>query len=466
MLTVLASYLAFLMISIHEYINLNINSFKQNFNKNILKCLTFMRYFLSFTKEFMESPMSKVADFARKIPLTAWIFIGIILGILSGVIIGKPLVPVASTIGDLFLRLLKMVIVPLIFTSITSGVLGIGTSKNLGRLGLKTMAYYIASSLIAILTGLILVNLIRPGVGSNIVLSSTVEAGDLSSGSLRDILYRIIPVNPLSSMVNGDILPIIFFCIVMGIFISKIEDKYRQLLTDFFNAGFEMMMKITHFVILFAPLGVFGLVAKITATTGLEIFRSLGLYFITVLLGLLWHYSISIPALVILFAKENPVRHLKNMGAALLTAFTTSSSSATLPITMECAEKKAGISNKISSFVLPLGATVNMDGTALYECVAAMFIAQVYGIELGFMAQFTVVITALLASIGAAGVPMAGLVMMTIVLKAVGLPLEGIGLILAVDRILDMVRTSTNVWSDSCGALIIAKSENELNRIQ
>jgi Na+/H+-dicarboxylate symporter len=248
----------------------------------------------------------------------------------------------------------------------------------------------------------------------------------------------------------------------LGIFISKLDNKHRQLLTDLFNAGFEVMMNITHFIILFAPVGVFGLVAKITATTGLEIFKSLGLYFVTVLAGLLWHYSVNLPFLVLLLSKENPVRHLKNMSAALLTAFTTSSSSATLPLTMECAEKNAGISNKISSFVLPLGATVNMDGTALYECVAAMFIAQVYGIELSFAAQFTVVITALLASIGAAGIPMAGLVMMSIVLKAVGLPLEGIGLILAVDRILDMIRTSTNVWSDSCGTLIIAKSENAL----
>jgi len=266
-------------------------------------------------------------------------------------------------------------------------------------------------------------------------------------------------------MVNGDILPIIFFCIILGIFISRIQEHYRQILSDFFHAGFEVMMKITRFVILFAPLGVFGLVAKITATTGIEIFKSLGLYFITVLTGLLFHYSVSLPLLVILTAGESPWRHLKNMSAALLTAFTTSSSSATLPLTMECAENNAGISNKISSFVLPLGATVNMDGTALYECVAAMFIAQVYGIDLSFGAQFTVVITALLASIGAAGIPMAGLVMMTIVLKAVGLPLEGIGLILAVDRILDMVRTSTNVWSDSCGTLIIAKSEGELNNV-
>ncbi|HDP67169.1 MAG TPA: dicarboxylate/amino acid:cation symporter [Candidatus Marinimicrobia bacterium] len=404
----------------------------------------------------------KVLVYFKKIPLTAWIFIGIFLGLLSGIFLGQSILPLATVVGDLFLRLLKMIIVPLIFTSITSGVLGIGDSKNLGRLGLKTMLYYMASSLLAILTGLFLVNLIQPGKNADITLSANPDADSLAVGSLQDLLYRIIPTNPISSMVNSEILPIIFFCIILGIFISRLNGSYKTLLTDFFYAGFEVMMNITHFIILFAPLGVFGLVAKITATTGLEIFQSLGLYFITVVIGLLWHYSINLPLMIIILAKENPLTHLKNMSVALLTAFTTSSSSATLPLTMECAEKKAGISNKISSFVLPLGATVNMDGTALYECVAAMFIAQVYGIELSITAQFTVVVTALLASIGAAGIPMAGLVMMSIVLKAVGLPLEGIGMILAVDRILDMLRTSTNVWSDSCGTLIIAKSEKEL----
>lgn len=404
----------------------------------------------------------KILVYFKKIPLTAWIFIGIFLGLLSGIFLGQSILPLATVVGDLFLRLLKMIIVPLIFTSITSGVLGIGDSKNLGRLGLKTMLYYLASSLLAILTGLFLVNLIQPGKNADITLSANPDADSLAVGSLQDLLYRIIPTNPISSMVNSEILPIIFFCIILGIFISRLNGSYKTLLTDFFYAGFEVMMNITHFIILFAPLGVFGLVAKITATTGLEIFKSLGLYFITVVIGLLWHYSINLPLMIIILAKENPLTHLKNMSVALLTAFTTSSSSATLPLTMECAEKKAGISNKISSFVLPLGATVNMDGTALYECVAAMFIAQVYGIELSITAQFTVVVTALLASIGAAGIPMAGLVMMSIVLKAVGLPLEGIGMILAVDRILDMLRTSTNVWSDSCGTLIIAKSEKEL----
>jgi len=406
--------------------------------------------------------ISQILKKISKIPLTIWILIGIGLGALTGLILREAIVPFADLLGNIFLRLLKMIIAPLIFTSITSGILGLGTSKNLGRLGLKTLIYYLGSSMIAILTGLLLVNLIHPGVGVELGLTAVVSQDQLTGTSLKDILFRLIPENPIAAMAQDEILPIIFFCILLGIFITKSADKYRNLLTDFFNAGFEVMLKITHFIIGFAPIGVFGLVARIVATTGIEIFRSLGLYFITVLSGLIWHYFINLPILIILFSGRNPCRHLKNMGAALLTAFTTASSSATLPLTLECAEKNAGISNKISSFVLPLGATVNMDGTALYECVAAIFIAQAYGIELSFTDQSIVVITALIASIGAAGVPMAGLVMMTIVLKAVGLPLEGIGLILAVDQLLDMVRTSTNVWSDCCGALIIASSEKEL----
>jgi len=400
----------------------------------------------------------------RKISLTAWIFIGIFGGILAGFAIGDPIVPLAGFLGDIFLRLLKMVIVPLIFTSITAGVIGIGGSKNFGRLCTKTIGYYLLTSLVAILTGLGLVNLLRPGVGANLGLSTPVSASDLSAGSLSDIILRMIPENPIAAMAQGNILPLIFFSILLGMCITLIPGKYSELLSDFFSAGFEVMMKVTHFVIQLAPIGVWGLTTKIVATTGAEAFKSIGLYFITVLLGLVIHFCINLPVIVSLFSRCNPFRHLMAMSPALLTAFTTASSSATLPLTISAAEERAGISTKISSFVLPLGATVNMDGTALYECVAAMFIAQAYGIHLSFPAQFMVVFTSLLASIGAAGIPMAGLVMMTIVLRSVGLPLEGIGLILAVDRILDMFRTATNVWSDACCALIVAKSEGELSR--
>lgn len=404
-----------------------------------------------------KSPLSII----RKISLTAWVFLGIIGGIIAGLLLGTTIVPFAGFIGDVFLRLLKMIIVPLIFTSITTGVIGIGGSKNFGRLCLKTIGYYLLTSLVAILTGLALVNLIRPGVGASLNLSATISATDLATGSISDIFLRMIPENPIAAMAQGDILPLIFFSILLGIAITLLPLKYSNTLSDLFSAGFEVMMKITNFVIRLAPIGIFGLIAKITATTGLESFRSIGFYFITVLAGLLFHFFINLPLIILLLGRFNPYRHLKAMSPALLTAFTTSSSSATLPVTLSTAQERAGISNKISSFVLPLGATINMDGTALYECVAAMFIAQAYGIQLSAPDQFIVVLTALLASIGAAGIPMAGLVMITIVLRAVGLPLEGIGLILAVDRILDMLRTATNVWSDASCALIIAKSEGE-----
>jgi len=406
--------------------------------------------------------LKKLISLFSKISLTAWIFIGIFGGIAAGFLIGTPIVPLAGYIGDIFLRLLKMVIVPLIFTSITAGVVGIGGSKNLGRLCFKTIGYYLLTSLVAILTGLGLVNLLRPGVGANLGLKAPVSSADLYAGTLSDIIMRMIPENPIAAMAQGEILPLIFFSILLGICITLIPHKYSELLSNLFSAGFEAMMKVTHFVIRLAPLGVWGIITKIVATTGAEAFKSIGLYFITVLAGLVIHFCINLPVIVSLFSRCNPYRHLKAMGPALLTACTTSSSSATLPFTIAAAEERAGISNKISSFVLPLGATVNMDGTALYECVAAMFIAQAYGIHLSFSAQFIIVFTSLLASIGAAGIPMAGLVMMTIVLRSVGLPLEGIGLILAVDRILDMLRTTTNVWSDACCALIVAKSEGEL----
>jgi Na+/H+-dicarboxylate symporter len=258
-------------------------------------------------------------------------------------------------------------------------------------------------------------------------------------------------------------LSIIFFAILFGFFITKISKKHSEILNNFFTSVFEVMMKMTLFVIKFTPLGIFGIVAKTIADQddlgGLV--TSMGLYMLTVILALAIHAIVTLPIILKFLGKANPVKHFKNMGTPLLTAFSTSSSGATLPLTMQAVEEESGVSNKISSFTLPLGATVNMDGTALYECIAAIFIAQAYGVDLTFIQQIIIVFTALLASIGAAAIPMAGLVMITVILTAVGLPLEGVGLILAVDRILDMFRTATNVWSDSCGAVVIAKSEGE-----
>ncbi len=373
-----------------------------------------------------------------------------------------------SWMGDIFLRCLKMVIVPLIFSSIVSGVTSIGNGKALGRIGLKTLSYYIITSLLAILTGLFLVNLIKPGTGVELGFTEKVDGLPAAGSKISDILIRIIPENIVDAMARGDILPIIFFAILFGFFISQVSQGYRKQLTTFFEAVFEVMMKVTLFVIRFTPLGILGIVSREVAANSDKlgsIAGSMALYMMTILAGLLIHAAFTLPLIVRIFGRASPLKHFRNMATPLLTAFSTASSSATLPLTMEAVEHKSGVSNRISSFTLPLGATVNMDGTALYECVAAIFISQVYGIELTVIQQVIIVITALLASVGAAGIPMAGLVMMTIVLTAVQLPLEGIGLILAVDMVLDMSRTTVNVWSDCCGAVVIARSEGETTKV-
>jgi Na+/H+-dicarboxylate symporter len=397
----------------------------------------------------------------KKPSLTQFIFIGFFLGILAGWALGSRILPVADPLAEVFLRLLRMAIMPLVVTSIISGVVSVGTASGLGRLGLKTFSYYVVSSLLAILTGQILVNLLRPGVGADIGLEAVPEQIAAQEQALGDLIIRIIPENPFAALARGDVLPVIFFSILFGYFITRLPDRSRVQMSDFFQAAFEAMMKLTLFVVWSAPLGVFGILARIVARTGFEAFRPLGFYFGVVLLGLTVHAFVNLPLLLMLVGRVNPLKHYRGMPSALMTAFSTCSTIVTLPLTMKAVTGNSRVSEKIANFVLPIGATVNMDGTALYECVATIFIAQVYGFELGFGAQLLIVVTALLASIGAASVPMSGMVMMSIILKAVGLPLEGVAVILAVDRILDMFRTTVNVLSDSCGAVIVARLEGE-----
>lgn len=400
--------------------------------------------------------------------LTAWfrlklywqILIAFLLAIFLSLLLGERLMPV-SILGTVFLQLLKMIIIPLIISSIVTGVAGVGSGGRFGRLFGKIGTYYILSSLAAILTGLFMVNTIRPGIGAKLGLEKSPEDLETAVETVGDLLFRIIPDNVVGAMTRGEILPVIFFSILFGLFITRLPEKQRDLMVGFFESFFAVMMRMTGFIMKLVPYGVFGLVSKMIITTGFNAFIPLGKYMITVALALVFHACITLPLALYFLARVSPIKYVRAMASALMTAFSTSSSSATLPLTMECVEKNAGVSNTVSSFVLPLGATVNMDGTALYECVAVMFISQAYGIELGFYAQFKVVLTALLASIGAAGIPAAGLVMMAIVLRSVGLPLEAVGLVLAVDRILDMCRTTVNVWSDSTGAVIVARTEGE-----
>ena len=398
-----------------------------------------------------------------KIKLHWQILIALLIAIIYGLFL-TDYAYLVTWMGVLFLRALKMIIIPLILTSIISGVTNIGDAQNLGRLGFKTVAYYLSTSLFAIVTGLILVNLIQPGVGADLGLKKEVQELAGSSGDLWELVLRMVPTNIFEAMVTFDILAVIFFSILLGFFITKADEKTKDFLTTLFNSGFEVMMKITHFVIRFTPLGILGIVVGVVAEQRenlVEVLGSLGKYSVTVLVGLLIHSTITLPLIIRSIGKANPLKQFQAMTTPLLTAFSTRSSSATLPLTLDAVENNSGVSNKISSFVLPLGATINMDGTALYECVAAMFIAQAYGIEMTIIQQAIIIFTALLASIGAAGIPMAGLVMISVILTAVDLPLEGVGLILAIDPFLDMFRTSVNIWSDSCGAVTIAKTEGE-----
>ena len=370
-------------------------------------------------------------------------------------------------LGDIFIRLLKMIIVPLIFTSIILGVSSIESPSKLGRLGTKTFFYYLGTSLIAILIGLTLANLIQPGMGAVVIdQAGTFDTDKLSSStSILDILKRMIPINPISALASGDILGIIFFAIFFGITMNFVSTKYNAPIKDLINSIYKIILVMTQAVIKCAPLGVFGLMTKTVSNTGLSIFKELGLYALTIACGLSIHLFIVLPLILIIFVKTNPLNHYRAMASAMVTAFSTSSSSATLPVTMKCVKDNVKVSNEVTSFVLPMGATINMDGTALYECAGVLFIAQALGISLDAGQQFIVVITALLASIGAAGIPSAGLVMLFIVTDAVGLKSDAVALwvgsMLAIDRPLDMFRTMVNISSDSVGAAVIAKSEGE-----
>jgi len=370
-------------------------------------------------------------------------------------------------LGDIFIRLLKMIIVPIIFTSIVSGVSSVSESGNIRILGIKTICYYMFTSFCAIFIGLILTSIIKPGAGFPISTASVTPKDVLEAPtSALDMIYRIIPINPVDSLARGDVLSIIFFSILLGFSITKLPENHRNQLNSFISALHEAVMYLTGMIIKLAPIGVFGLIIKAVHHSSSNIIPSIGMYMLTIFAGLAIHLLIILPVLFLFFTGISPFIHFKAMSKAMLTAFSTSSSSATLPVTMNCVQKNVGVSKSTSSFVLPLGSTINMDGTALYECAGVLFISQAIGIELGMMEQFTVVFTALLASVGAAGIPSAGLVMIFIVLKSVGLsdhPEVGImvGTMLAVDRPLDMLRTMVNVTSDSIGAAIIGKSEGD-----
>ncbi len=395
------------------------------------------------------------------------IAIAMLLGVIAGLIGGESLADRVGWLGQLFIKLLKMIIVPLVLTSIVTGVASVGAGAGLGRLFGKTLGYYVLTSLCACLVGLFMVNTIQPGVGADLLAAETEEMPDLTIiQSPVDLILDIVPDNFIAAAAETKMLAIIFFAILLGISISSLKQLHREPLMALFESGFEAMMRLTGGIIhFFAPIGVFALIAKLVGTTGLGAFKALGLYALMLVCGLTVHLLLTLPLLLRLLGGISPMAHFRNMVQPIVMAFSTSSSGATLPVTIDAVENKIGVSNRVTSFVLPMGATVNMDGTALYECAGVLFIAQVMGVQLGFEQQLMVVVTALLASIGAAAVPSAGLVVIFIVLQAVNLTGPQVELIvgamLAVDRPLDMYRTVVNVFSDSCGAAIIARSEGE-----
>ncbi len=417
-----------------------------------------------------------------KLALHWQILIALCLAVVTGLsldesssIFGISFLSVFVFFGTLFLNALKMLIVPLVMASIIVGMMGLH-GDTLGRLGSKTILYYASTSLIAILIGLFFVNLLQPGIVDGVPareiigLSSQTDevvnrVGDKSAGDIAEVLLRMVPPNIVTAAANGQMLGLIFFSLIFGFFVSKLQGQAAQVHKDFWQGLLDIMMMMTHLIMKFAPIGVYALVAKVIMISGIDAFEPLAMFFVTVILALGVHLLLFLPAVLRYLARVSPGKHYKAMLPALLTAFSTSSSSATLPITMDCVENRAGVSNQVAGFTLPLGATINMDGTALYECVAAMFIAQAYGISLDVSTQFTIVLVALLTSIGVAGIPSASLVAITIILAAIGLPLEAIGLILVVDRVLDMCRTSVNVFSDSCAAVTIARLEGEETRL-
>lgn len=394
------------------------------------------------------------------------IFVAMALGAAAGAIGGESFAEQVGWIGTLFVRFLKMIIVPLVLTSIVSGVASLGGARSLGRLFSKTLGYYVLSSALAIGVGLAMVNWIKPGVGAQITGTQGAPLPELSTpDSAVELLLDMVPVNVVASAANGDMLALIVFSVLFGVAIAGLPEQPRETLTRLFDSAFQAMMRLTGGIIRLAPIGVFALIARVTGTAGLEAFRALALYMLTIAASLSIHLFVTLPLLLLLLGRIRPRVHFRNMVEPLTMAFSTASSAATLPVTLRTVEEKVGVSNRTSSFVLPLGATVNMDGTALYECAGVLFIAQVLGADLSTTQQVVVVFTALLASIGAAAVPSAGLVVIFLVLESVNLrgpEVDAIvGAMLAIDRPLDMFRTSVNVFSDSCGAAIIARSEGE-----
>lgn len=415
----------------------------------------------------------------KKLKLHHLIFIAMILGAIfgsltsvDGNLFNIPVLGFYTLLGDLFLNALKMVVIPLIMLAIVNGMISVGNDEHIGRLGIKTVAFYLISCFIAVLIGLAAANIFMPGVINGVpakdLLGLAASTTDVlqrvegrSIGDFGQIILQFFPANLIQAALDNQLLGLIIFALLCGYFLNKTHGKAAETLKDMVNASYDVIMKITMLIISFAPIGVFGLIAAIVTRTGFDAIKPLAWFFLTVVVALFLHAFVVSTLAIKILTRLSPIRLIQAMFPALLTAFSSASSAATLPVNMECAHNRAGISKRVTSFMMPLGATINMNGTALYECVAVIFIAQAYGMHLSLTTQFFIVVAAVLTSIGVAAVPAASLVAITLILTMVGLPAEAIGLILVTDRILDMFRTSVNMWGDAIGATLVGYSEGE-----
>jgi len=413
----------------------------------------------------------------KKLSLPAKIFIGMLAGILFGLAaeragIGKYVETYIKPFGTAFFKLISMIVVPLVFASLLVGTASIGDLKKLGRIGLKTFVYFIATTTIALTIGIVLVNIVKPGAGFSPELrQQLLEEGKadidknieekLKKPQIKDLIIDIIPANPVKSFADGNMLQIIFFALASGLALTILAPKKGEPVIRFFEGVSDVMIQMVHIFMKLAPYGVFALIAAIISKFGLDILLKLMKYSLVVFAGLSIQLIIIYPVLLKIFSRTGIRGFFRAVRPAQLIAFGTSSSSATLPVSMECTEENLGVSNQITSFVLPLGATINMDGTALYQAVATVFIAQIYSVSLDFGQQLTIILTALLASIGTPGTPGVGIILLIMVLQSVGLPADGIAIILGVDRLLDMCRTVLNVTGDMVGAVIVSTTEGE-----
>jgi len=397
----------------------------------------------------------------KKMSLSTKILIGLILGIIVGLFLQSNLDFAKTWIapfGTLFLNLIKMIIVPLVLASLVVGAASTGDVRKLGRMGAKTVAYYMLTTAVAVTIGLILGNLLDPGIGMELPPNAEYQGGQ--PVPISQVLLDMVPTNPIKAMADANMLQIIVFAIFVGIGITLLGERGKPVY-DFFDSLAEVTYKITGLIMEYAPIGVFALIVPVVAANGPKVLIPMAKVIITVYLGCALHGGIVYSLAVKYLGNFSPVRFWKGFMPAMVVAFTTCSSSATLPVSMKATQESMGVSKEVASFVQPLGATINMDGTALYQGVCALFVAQVFGVDLTLGQQITVILTATLASIGTAGVPGAGLIMLTLVLQAIGLPLEAIAIIAGIDRVLDMARTTINVTGDASAAVIVDYSESK-----